>query len=122
MKKLLSAVLALSVLATPVLTANEAMANSKNTAYALGGILGGLVIGSALHHRPSPPPPAPAPTYYYYPQPVPAPVYYQPAPPPVAAPAPWTGEWYEYCRSRYRSFDANTGYFTGYDGRPYFCR
>ena len=34
---------------------------------------------------------------------------------------PWTAEWYDYCRSRYRSFNARTGTFRGYDGRDHFC-
>lgn len=43
-----------------------------------------------------------------------------------AAPAavhlePWTPEWYDYCASRYRSFNARTGYFTTYSGRKKFC-
>ena len=35
---------------------------------------------------------------------------------------PWTGEWYDYCRARYRSFNANTGTFTDYDGVKKFCQ
>ena len=35
---------------------------------------------------------------------------------------PWTPAWYDYCRSRYRSFNPNTGYFTTYSGRQKFCR
>ena len=34
---------------------------------------------------------------------------------------PWSPEWYRYCEDRYRSFDARTGTFTGYDGRSHFC-
>lgn len=34
---------------------------------------------------------------------------------------PWTPEWYDYCASRYRSFNARTGYFTTYSGRKKFC-
>lgn len=34
---------------------------------------------------------------------------------------PWTPEWYDYCSSRYRSFNARTGTFTGYDGVQRFC-
>jgi hypothetical protein len=61
-----------------------------------------------------------------------APVYVGPPPPVVYAPAAygpgpygppaWTPEWYTYCAKRYRSFDSHTGYFTGYDGQPYFCQ
>ena len=68
------------------------------------------------------------PAYYYEP----APVYVAP-PPPVAyqqAPVyssgygfqPWTPEWYAYCDNRYRSFNAQTGYFLGYDGEYHFCQ
>lgn len=35
---------------------------------------------------------------------------------------PWTDEWFDYCRARYRSFNARTGTFTGYDGVKYFCQ
>lgn len=35
---------------------------------------------------------------------------------------PWTDEWFDYCRARYRSFNARTGAFTGYDGIKYFCQ
>jgi hypothetical protein len=62
-----------------------------------------------------------------------APVYADPyvdAPPPPAyapvatgyGPAPWSPEWYDYCAQRYRSFNARTGYFMGYDGQPHFCQ
>lgn len=34
---------------------------------------------------------------------------------------PWSQEWYRYCSMRYRSFDARTGTFRGYDGRDHFC-
>jgi hypothetical protein len=36
--------------------------------------------------------------------------------------APWSPAWYDYCSSRYRSFDPRTGYFLGYDGQYHFCR
>jgi hypothetical protein len=35
---------------------------------------------------------------------------------------PWTDEWYDYCRARYRSFNDRTGTFTGYDGVKKFCQ
>ena len=110
MRKLLTATLAAATLITaPVMTAENAFAGrkAKNTAYILGGVLGGLVLADAFSKSAKA---QPAPPAYYPPQPV----YY--------GPQPWTGEWYEYCRARYRSFDANTGYFVGYDGRYYFCR
>lgn len=37
-------------------------------------------------------------------------------------PAPWTNEWYRYCASRYRSFDARSGTFQPYNGPRQLCR
>ena len=37
-------------------------------------------------------------------------------------PRPWTPEWYDYCMSKYRSFDPETGYYRTYSGRLKFCR
>jgi hypothetical protein len=34
---------------------------------------------------------------------------------------PWTREWFRYCSDRYRSFNARSGTFTGYDGQQHFC-
>jgi hypothetical protein len=34
---------------------------------------------------------------------------------------PWTRGWYAYCSDRYRTFNARTGTFTGYDGQQHFC-
>jgi hypothetical protein len=34
---------------------------------------------------------------------------------------PWTREWVRYCSDRYRSFNARSGTFTGYDGQQHFC-
>ncbi len=34
---------------------------------------------------------------------------------------PWSREWFRYCSNRYRSFNANTGTYRGYDGRDHFC-
>ena len=64
---------------------------------------------------------------YYYDQPdvvyvEPRPVYVQPAPVYRYAVEPWTPEWYSYCESRYRSFNPDTGYYKGYDGRFHLCR
>lgn len=35
---------------------------------------------------------------------------------------PWSPEWYDYCESRYRSFNPRTGYFTTYGGEKRFCQ
>jgi hypothetical protein len=34
---------------------------------------------------------------------------------------PWSDEWNDWCRSRYRSFQPATGTYTGYDGVKRFC-
>lgn len=34
---------------------------------------------------------------------------------------PWSREWFRYCSNRYRSFNADTGTYRGYDGRDHFC-
>jgi len=34
---------------------------------------------------------------------------------------PWTPGWREWCQNRYRSFNASTGTFRGYDGLDHFC-
>jgi hypothetical protein len=75
------------------------------------GLIGfgiGAIIGSAL-----------APREVYVVPPPPEPAYYGPV---SYGPPPWTPEWYTYCAQRYRSFNARTGYFMGYDGLPYFCQ
>ncbi len=76
------------------------------------GIIGlgvGAIVGSALTPQTvvvAPPPPPPGPAY--------APVAY--------GPPAWTPDWYSYCYSRYRTFNARTGTFIGYDGYQHFCR
>lgn len=39
-----------------------------------------------------------------------------------ARPRPWTPAWYDYCRAKYRSFDARTGRYLAYSGRYRMCR
>ncbi len=34
---------------------------------------------------------------------------------------PWTQSWFRYCSNKYRSFNASTGTYRGYDGRDHFC-
>jgi hypothetical protein len=46
--------------------------------------------------------------------PGPAPVY--------GAPEPWTDAWYDYCYSKYRSFNPQTGMFLAYSGEYRLCR
>lgn len=42
--------------------------------------------------------------------------------PPAGGYAPFSAGYVSYCSSKYRSFDARTGTFLGYDGRRHFCR
>jgi hypothetical protein len=80
----------------------------RNVGIALGAA--GLVLGlSALASRPSYGDP-----YYDRPAYGYGPVGYRAA--------PWSPAWYDYCSSRYRSFNPRTGYFKGYDGQFHFCR
>jgi hypothetical protein len=79
------------------------------------GLLGfgiGAIVGSALTPR----------EVYVEPYDDYEPVYGPAAYGPGYGPPPWTPEWYTYCAQRYRSFNARTGYFRGYDGLPYFCQ
>lgn len=51
--------------------------------------------------------------------------YYPPAPAPVAGPVgyqPWSPAWYQYCTSKYRSFNPSTGTYTTYRGVQRFCQ
>ncbi|MCY0147989.1 BA14K family protein [Hoeflea sp. G2-23] len=34
---------------------------------------------------------------------------------------PWSNSWLRYCSDKYRSFNASTGTYRGYDGRDHFC-
>ena len=75
------------------------------------GLVAGAVIGSTLNQRRY----YAAPRAYY-----PAPVYR--APVVTYRPAPWSPAWYNYCSSKYRSFNPRTGYFLAYSGQYRFCR
>src|SRR5690606_2445069 len=79
------------------------------------GLAAGALIGSALSR--------PAPTYYVYDEPgyVVRPARRYRSVTYAGSIEPWTRDWYEYCSDRYRSFNARTGTFTGYDGRQHFC-
>ncbi len=89
--------------------------NAAGAAVAAGvlGIIAGGIIASQSR---------PEPQYYpapgYYPQQG-YPVYEQPE---VSyAPQPGSRAWYDYCSRRYRSFDARSGTYRGYDGQRYPC-
>lgn len=89
----------------------------------VGGLAAGALIGSALSAPRYPAPvyvaPPPPPVYHHRPAPR---VYYQQPAPVHYRPAPWSPAWYQYCSSRYRSFDPRTGYFRSYSGRYVFCQ
>ena len=34
---------------------------------------------------------------------------------------PWSTGWYNYCRNKFRSFNAKSGTYLGYDGKRHFC-
>ncbi|WP_322989359.1 BA14K family protein [Hoeflea sp.] len=34
---------------------------------------------------------------------------------------PWSNSWLRYCSDKYRSFNASTGTYRGYDGTDHFC-
>ncbi|MEM7427955.1 MAG: BA14K family protein [Pseudomonadota bacterium] len=50
----------------------------------------------------------------------PQPVY--DAPDRAYAPEPWTDEWYDYCRRKFRSFNPETGRYKTYSGKYKLCR
>ena len=69
-----------------------------------GDIIGGFIIGNAISNW-----------------------LFPPKPQVIIVPeqqrfAPWTPDWYDYCIGKYRSFDAKTGYFQGFDSVPHFCK
>jgi hypothetical protein len=61
---------------------------------------------------------APRRSYYYSAPPRP---YYGPTSYSRYAPAPWTPAWYNYCSSKYRSFDPRSGTFQPYNGPRRLC-
>jgi hypothetical protein len=88
----------------------------------LGLAAGALIVGALNNPQPSYYDPG-YDDYGRYPRPAPVRRYY--AEPRVVYndgyAEPWTRGWYEYCSDRYRSFNARTGTFTGYDGEQHFC-
>lgn len=94
--------------------------HKDNNGHVAGGILLGIIgtaiIADALSKNNQP--------VYRAPQPQPVdPGYYPPAPSRVAAHSlePWSQGWHRWCDDRYRSFNAKTGTFRGYDGKDHFC-
>jgi hypothetical protein len=110
-KGTLKAIAAAALIGTAALTLPAPAEAGRGNAWG-AGLLGfgvGAIVGSALTPREV----YVEPDYDDY-----EPAGYAPA----YGPPPWTPEWYTYCAQRYRSFNARTGYFRGYDGLPYFCQ
>ncbi len=84
----------------------------------IAGLAAGALIGGALAAPPAPP------VVY-----APPPVVYAPQPGYVSAGVPSAGGypafsagWYSYCEAKYRSFDARSGTYMGYDGYRHYCQ
>jgi hypothetical protein len=77
----------------------------------IGDVVGGIVIGNAITNWLFPP----KPDVIIVQQP-------QPIQQQNIVIQPWTAEWYDYCNAKYKSFDAKSGYYTGYDGQQHFCQ
>lgn len=97
--------------------------NNDNLGAAVAAGVIGLAAGAILLGATSQPSYAGPPPVNNYP---PA-NYYPPAPYPgrVQGPVgyqPWSPAWYQYCSSRYRSFNPSTGTFTTYSGEQKFCQ
>jgi hypothetical protein len=99
--------------------------SGRAVAAGVAGLAAGVILSNALNQPRyvnrdylegpvgAPPPPAYEPDYY--------PVSPRRYSAPEANLEPWTSAWYEYCSDRYRSFNARTGTYMGYDGRSHFC-
>ncbi len=78
----------------------------------IGLAAGAILLGATRQRSHAAPPPA----TYYPPAPargrVHSAVGYQ----------PWSPAWYQYCSSKYRSFNPSTGTFTTYQGVQKFCQ
>ena len=67
----------------------------------MGGIIGGGIVN--WFNRPAPTPPQV--------------VVVQPQ----SSMEVGTVQWYSYCANKYKSFNPETGFFTGLDGKKHFC-
>lgn len=114
----LAAAIALLVAAASFTQPAEAGRRGSGVAAGIiGGLAAGAIIGGVLsrdrviveeHYY------APPPRRYYGP---PRRVHYDDG----YAPRPWSGDWYAYCASKYRSFNSRTGTYITYDGEELFC-
>ncbi len=116
--------------------------HDNDIAIGAAGLAAGVLLGTAIASQPRYVEPVPryvepAPVYvepepvYVEPVPVyrervyvrPAPEYYPARPATVidGGLRPWSSAWYQYCTERYRSFNAKSGTYVGYDGKRHFC-
>lgn len=84
--------------------------NNRDDAIALGiiGLGVGAIIGGAIANSHTSP----------------RVIYQQPSAPYAVSGGsyePWSQSWMRYCSNKYRSFNASTGTYRGYDGRDHFC-
>jgi len=101
--------------------------NNDNLGAAVAAGVIGLAAGAILLGATSRPSYAGPPPVEYYPQaPYPQAPYPQaPYPGRVHGPVgyqPWSPAWYQYCSSKYRSFNPSSGTFTTYSGVQKFCQ
>lgn len=87
--------------------------SNPRPAYATGGYYDDGYYGDDYYEQRRYVRPRPAPVRNYYP--VRRQVVYK------GGLEPWSREWVRYCSNRYRTFDARTGTFVGYDGQEHFC-
>jgi hypothetical protein len=109
----LASVIAVGAMAIPA-PAEAGRGGRAVAAGVLGFAAGAIIAGSAARRHNG---------YYnddYYRGPPPRRVYA--APRAYYSPEPWTPEWYDYCYSKYRSFDGRTGTYQPYNGPRRFCR
>jgi BA14K-like protein len=97
--------------------------NNDNVGAAVAAGIIGLAAGAILLGATSQPSYAGPPATPYYP---PAPDY-PPAPYPGRVNGnvgyqPWSPAWYQYCSSKFRSFNPSTGTYTTYRGVQRFCQ
>lgn len=83
--------------------------NNNNDAIALGiiGLGAAAIIGGAIANSNNP-----------------RVIYQQPSAPRAVSGGryePWSRSWFQYCSNKFRSFNASTGTYRGYDGRDHFC-
>jgi len=83
--------------------------HNNNDALVLGiiGLGAAAIIGGAIANSNNPPV-----------------IYQQPSAPRAVSGGryePWSNSWFQYCSNKYRSFNASTGTYRGYDGRDHFC-